>query len=529
MANVVTFSFGGRKRRVVLEALETRVVVVDDPRRMALIGRPLYKFWARAPFECQAEVAVTDEQKGVLYYRAAQYRKALPHLVAAWRERPGPAIAQMALIAAACSGEDPAGLEDGVIADAVRADLARAGDPLFDRFGISSLYLDSLPYVAEEVEAIAKGRIVHEARASGDMCFVMGPDRKGEWEKPLMSLFLEPGWYRVILTARMDEGLPDEVPATLSFVDASGQVVHDSTTFALKDLAGPEYGEAECSLQITERLGPATLKIETAPGVLLHLDRLRIEPDVVRQIGMRDRLVRALLDGELADLQPEPQHLEPLLAYGNSAEAAGDVTRALKAYEKAAEADPSSYRPYTAMRRILDRLPEELRAAAAAGLDEVDASRAVPPRQNVFVRFKNGLVLSGYRLGAEEYAPGDELRLTLFWRVSPDDVRRYKGRWVFIHFIPEKAPKDEQAFQGDTAIVPTLRFNERLDRVEPVVSHPIKVGGRVKPGTYEIEVGVLIDRHYKRIRVLEADVPHTNNSATIGRVRIVPRRSPAGD
>jgi hypothetical protein len=529
VVNVATFSFGGRMRRVTLESLETRVVVVKDLRCMGLIGRPFYKFWARAPFPCQVEVAVTNEQKGVLYYHGAQYRKALPYLVAAWRERPTPVRAQMAVIAAACSGVRPAELDDGAIANAVREDLEAANKGLFERFGVSSLYVDNLPYVAEEVENLAEERNVHDPRASGDACLVMGPDPVGQWRMALGSFFLEPGWYRVVLTARVEEPVPDEAPATLSFVDATGQVVHDSTTFLPKELVGSDYREVERSLRVTERLGPVSLRIATEPSVRLRLDRFTIRPDVAREIEARDGLARALLDGQLADLRPEPQQLEPLLAYGNCTDIAADPAGVAAAYEKAAEADPASYKPYAVLKQILDRLPAELGAATAARLKEVYASRSLARRRNVSVHFKNGPALAGYRLSGEEFAPGEQVRLTFFWRVVPEEVQRYRGLWVFIHFVPQDAAGHKPAFQGDTGLVSSLRFNERLDRLEPIFAHVIQVGQDVAPGTYDIEVGLLIKQHDKRIRILKADVPHANNSATIGHILIVPPRAPGTD
>jgi tetratricopeptide (TPR) repeat protein len=477
-------------------------------------------------------VAVSDEQKGVLYYKAAQYANALPHLAAAWRERPGPVLAQMAAIAAACSGQDLEKLEKGAIAAAARNDLDRAGGSLIERFGISSLYLDNLRYIDREIEDFSDdriARIVSDPSASDDTCVMPAPNPEGEWSVKLGTLFLEPGWYRVTVSARMDEAASEGAALTVSFVDVTGEIVHASATRPVDGLVGPDYRDVECWLQVADRLGPVTLKIATAPDVPLRLDRLTIKPDLVRQIESRDRLARAILDGTLAELRAEAQHRDALLACGDEAARSGEAVLALAAYEKAAEADPDSYRPYARLRGILDELPAELKAAAAAKLDEADALHALPARRNIRVRFKNGLVLTGYRLGAGEYAPGETLLLTLYWRVRPEDARRYLDHALFIQFIPEGGKKDESAFQGDTDLASSLRFNERLDRLRPIFRHPIRIPDDVPPGKYEIEIGLEIRPHRKRIRVLEADVPHTNNSATLGTVEIVPREESAPD
>ena len=532
VANVVALSFGGRRQEIALEPLETHVLTIAGPKRMPLIGGPFFKFWARATSACQVEVAVSDEQKGVLYYKAAQYANALPHLAAAWRERPGPVLAQMTVVAAACSGKDPDELEDGAIAAAARRDLDHVEDSLVARFGISALYVENLPYVEREVEDFSDeriARIIKDASASADTCVMPAPNGEGEWSVKLGTLFLEPGWYRVTLSARADEGVPEAAALTVSFLDVTGEIVHASATRPVDGLVGPDYRDVECWLQVADRLGPVTLEIATAPDVPLRLDRLTIRPDLVRQIESRDRLARAILDGTLAELRAEPQHLDALLACGDEAARSGEAVLALAAYEKAAEADPDSHRPYARLRGILDELPAELKAAAAAKLDQADALHALPARRKVRIRFKSGLVVTGYRLGADKYAPGETLELTLYWRVRPEDARRYLEHALFIQFIPEGGKKEDAAFQGDTDLASSLRFNERLDRLRPIFRHPIKIPDDVPPGKYEIEIGLEIRPHRKRIRVLEADVPHTNNSATLGTVEVVRREESAPD
>jgi len=526
--NLVTLSFGGRQREVALKPLEHTVLRFERPKRMAVIGRPFYKFWARAPFVCQAEVAVTDEQKGVLYSHAGMYEEALPHLVAAWRERPGPVLAQMAVVAAACSGRELDELDGGgEIREAVRADLIQAGASLVERFGISSLYVDGLPYVELEAERLVKHGD-HDPAASGDACVVPSPDAKGEWAVRMRERFLESGAYRVTLTARVDETVAPGSSFTVSVTDTTGQIIYAEAEFDADELVGPVYGDVERSLWLAEQRGPTTVQIEADPDLPLRIDRIGLRPDVARTVAARDRLVRAFLDDDLAGLEPEPVHIGPLLALGDAASGT-DVARALVAYEKAAQADPGSYRPYEGMRRIVGRLAEADRARVSAKLDEVRATRRLPDAQKAAVRFKNGAVLTRTRVGSTEYAPGDEVELTLYWNVPPAEARRFRGRWLFMHFIPVGAPRDEIAFQGDTAIAQDFGFDERLDRIEPVHRYRIDIPDDVPPGEYEIEIGILIAMHNKRIRVLEADGPHRNNSATIGRIRITPPRGGATD
>ncbi len=526
--NLVTVSFGGRQREVVLKPLEQTVLRFERPKRMAVIGRPFYKFWARAPFLCQAEVAVTDEQKGVLYYNAGMYEEALPHLVAAWRERPGPVAAQMAVIAAACSGRELDGLDGGgAIRETAQADLARVGASLVERFGISSLYVDSLPYIEREAEKWRKYSD-HDPAASGDACVVPSPNAQGTWAVRMRKRFLEPGAYRVTLTARVDETVAPGSSFTVSLTDTTGQITYAAAEFDAEELVGPVYRDVERSLWLAERRGPTTVRIAADPDLPLRIDRIVLRPDVARAVAARDALVRAFLDDDLAGLEPEPVHIGPLLALGDAVSGT-HAARALVAYEKAAQADPGSYRPYEAMRRIVGRLPEADRARVSAKLDEVRAAHRLVERQKAAVRFKNGAVLTGYRLSSTEYAPGDEVELTLFWNVPSAEARRFRGRWLFMHFIPVGAPRREVAFQADTAISPDFGFDERLDRIEPVYRHRIRIPDDVPPGEYELEIGILISMHNKRIRVLEADGPHTNNSATIGRIRVGPPREGATD
>jgi hypothetical protein len=535
IGNLVTLSFGGQEHSVALRPLETKIVTVRGARRVPLIGRPFYKFWARAPFACQAEVAVSDEQKGALYYNASRYEEALPHLVAARRKRPRIALAQMAAIAAACSGQDLGKLDGGAaVMQAVRDDLAHPSGGLFERFGVSSLYVENLPYIGLEAEDLltdeySRTRYARsDPGASGDMCVVPGADLDSVWAVHLANLFLEPGAYRVILSARMTEPVRSDETKLLavSFIDTTGQIRYARAVLDAGKLVGPAYRDVECSLRLNERLGPVTLEIAADPELPLRIDRITIKPDAGATVEARDRLTRAILDGNVADLEPDRLHFEPLLAYARNAEVAGDVERALAAYEKAAEADAESYRPYEGMRRILDRLPDEQKAEVSAKLDEAHAAHALPPKRDVSVRFKNGAVLSGYRLSASEYKPGETIGMTLYWTVAPESAQRFAGRCLFIHFIPAGAPRDRQVFQGDTALVNDFGFDERLDCLRPVYRHRIQIPDDVAPGEYDIEVGILIEMHNKRIRVVEADVPHTNNSATIGSVTIEPREGP---
>jgi tetratricopeptide (TPR) repeat protein len=553
--NRVTVSFGGQVQEVSLNPLERRVIVFKEPARMRLTGRPIYKLWARAPFPCRAEVAVTDEQKGVLYYNAGRYDRALPHLVAAWcpaldealvkqvvdahntrqyvqaqealarlwARRPSLAVAQMAVVAALCSGQDVEKLVGGPeLAAAVRADLERTGTSLFERFGVSSTYLDLLPYVELEAESLVKHGH-HDAAASGDACVMPRTSPGGRWALVLNDLFLEPGAYRVTLRARLDEGADPASRVSVSFVDSGGQIVYDTADLDMRGHVGPVYGDVACTLRFADLAGPATLKVTADDALPLRIDTIKVAPDYDTTVAARDALVRALVDRDMGRLEPVAEHVEPLLAYGVVAEGKGDVELALAAYEKAAEADPGSYKPYEAMRRIVGRLPEAEQAAVNARLDEVKVLHELPETRAVAVRFKNGAELTRWRPSAEEYRPGDTVELTLFWSVPAGDAARFGGRDLFIHFLPQGAPKDHSAFQGDTTLVQDFGFDERLDRVQPVYRHRIRIPQDAVPGVYEIEVGIEINVHAKRIRIVEADVPHTNNSATIGTIRIVER------
>ena len=526
--NVVTLSFGGPEREVELAPLETRVIRIEQPKRIPVIGRPFYRFSAGAPYACQAEVAVTDEQKGVLYFNAALYKEALPYFVAAWAETKSPTLAQMAVIAARCAGielgkvKEAAGLED-----AVRADLEQGGAPLFDRFGVSAFYLDELPYVALEAEAIsrevAKRYTRHDPAASGDTCVVPGPTEEGEWSAQMGGLFLEPGAYKVVLSARLEGEQSSPATVRVSFVDATGQLTCDEAVVALDELVGPVYREVGCMLRLGEHRGPVALRIAAEPTLPLRIDTLEMKPDFEATIGARDALVRALLDGDFADLKAVPEDFDPLLAYAEQAEGRGDAASAFAACEEAIEADAGSYGPYELLRRMRDRLPEAQKAEWLPKIEEVRAAHARPDEKKVSVRFKNGAELTGYRISAGEYAPGDTVEMTFYWRTAPAAASRFAGRWLFVHFVPEGAGKDEHVIQGDTEIVQDFGFDERLDRIRPLYRHRIRIPDEVEPGTYEIEIGILINVHDKRIRVIEADVPRTNNSATIGSIRIVKR------
>ena len=526
--NVVTLSLGGPEREVELAPLETRVIRIEQPKRIPVIGRPFYRFSAGAPYACQAEVAVTDEQKGVLYFNAALYKEALPYLVAAWAETKSPTLAQMAVIAARCAGielgkvKEAAGLED-----AVRADLERGGAPLFDRFGVSALYLDELPYVALEAEAIsrevAKRYTRHDPAASGDTCVVPGPTEEGEWSAQMGGLFLEPGAYKVVLSARLEGEQSAPATVRVAFVDATGQLTCDEAVVALDELVGPVYREAGCTLRLGEHRGPVALRIAADPTLPLRIDTVEMKPDFEATIGARDALVRALLDGDFADLKAVPEDFDALLAYAEQAEGRGDAASAFAACEEAIEADAGSYGPYELLRRMRDRLPEAQKAEWLPKIEEVRAAHARPDEKKVSVRFKNGAELTGYRISAGEYAPGDTVEMTFYWRTAPAAASRFAGRWLFVHFVPEGAGKDEHVIQGDTEIVQDFGFDERLDRIRPLYRHRIRVPDEVEPGTYEIEIGILINVHDKRIRVIGADVPRTNNSATIGSIRIVKR------
>ncbi|MBN1917799.1 MAG: glycosyltransferase family 39 protein [Verrucomicrobia bacterium] len=526
--NIVALALGGPKREVGLAPLETRVIRIEGPKRIGLIGRPFYAFWARAPYACRAEVAVTDEQKGVLYFNAGMYKAAVPHLVAAWAETKSPALAQMALIAARCEGVDLNEIEKAAgLVDAVRADLAHGGESFFKRFGISSFYLDELPYMALEAEAmsreVARRYTRHDCTASGDTCVMPGPTEGVEWSARLAGLFLEPGAYRITLRARLDEAGASPATMRVAVVDVTGEIVYDEAVLTLDELTRPAYGEVACTLNLGERRGPVALRLAADPTLPLRIDTVAIKPDFAATVAARDALVRAMLDEDFAGLKPVPQDAEALLAFAHEAEGRGEVELAVDASAKAIEADAGGYGPYELLWRIREHLPEARRAELLARLDEARTAHARPDETRVSVRFKNGVQLTGWRLSAGEYAPGDTVELTLHWDTAPSAASELAGRWLFVHFVPAGGPKDVHGFQGDTEIVQDFGFDERLDRVRPLYRHRIHIPEDVEPGTYEIEVGILINMHDKRIRIAAAGVPHTNNSATIGTVRVVKR------
>lgn len=104
------------------------------------------------------------------------------------------------------------------------------------------------------------------------------------------------------------------------------------------------------------------------------------------------------------------------------------------------------------------------------------------------VQFGDRIMLQGYSLNAQTFAPGDILQLTLFWQLTPGDAltTRYK---VFVHLVgdadqPPVAQHDGEP-GGGLSLTTTWQPGQTV-----ADNHGIYIPVDLAPGTYTLEVGL---------------------------------------
>jgi 4-amino-4-deoxy-L-arabinose transferase-like glycosyltransferase len=168
-------------------------------------------------------------------------------------------------------------------------------------------------------------------------------------------------------------------------------------------------------------------------------------------------------------------------------------------------------------------LPSGARAHTAAGADSLRldtvaiAARPGPIPNPLSVNFGDKIELAGYALDRRAAAPGETLRLTLYWRGRAPMDKNYT---VFAHILGEHdalwGQKDSWPLNG---AAPTSAWQVGALLEDP---YDITVKPDAPPGVYPIEVGIYLSESptFERLRVLAPDGRVVDDRVLLSKVRV---------
>ena len=143
---------------------------------------------------------------------------------------------------------------------------------------------------------------------------------------------------------------------------------------------------------------------------------------------------------------------------------------------------------------------------------------AVTPRYTpVFYRFGETIALTGYDLDQDIVHVGDQLALTLRWRLLQSTDQKYT---VFSQVI---GPENRMIGQRDT--LPSCETGPtsdwELDEV-PTGFYRIPIGISEEPGIYPLNIGLYEAQNHDRLPIFDADENPVGDSLELGQITVLP-------
>jgi hypothetical protein len=473
----VTVGLGGHTVEQQLGVSELAVLPVENLRRQrsAYQGNHFYRWTAKARLGTVRVALVADETTlGRYLFNAGLFAEASRHLAAAGgRGAPAGQRIERAI----------AGMASGSLArtdaEALAGDLVEAAswnrDQIRGRFGIHPDWLDGLPYLSFAATELSQVTLPGDAGEGGGAALATP------------RLIVEPGRYVVEVAADVWPA-----PAQVALRDSCGRVLR-RIELASQPPAYPAPGPRRFAVQIPAAASGCYLTL-TAPrgGALPPRLTLGLRPDVVATVAGRLALLRRLL-GEPAAQAPGPADYDALLAAGDRARSRGDAAAARALHEAAALADPG-------------------RAGARERLG--DAPR-LPPFAQTAARFSGGIELAAYRVENTEVRPGTSVGLEYRLRL-PERLERPDRLAFWVHGIGERR---QFVMPGDHFLLAGARAPAGDDREEGCFLR-FALPADLPPGRYELRAGLWQPWLEKRVRLLDAAVPHDRDGLALGAVTV---------
>ena len=292
--NLVALTFGGVRHTARLKAGEVAWWRVPAPRPSwpREPGHDWYRWTAQSCYgRARVLLATRPEEIGPFLFNAGRDADALPLLMSAAAATRNPALAAMALRAAARAGL--------TIPPARRAALERLAAPLptvHDDdslravFGISAHYLDALDFLTLEAEnlQLTGNRRIADLDASGGCAMEKVADTAVMTNPPLFFmtpwLQLDPGVYTLNLRVRGSEKTSTPTPWRVIVRSPLGATLAD-TTIALPPLDDRRYTTASATLLLSAASWPEVrIFLEPQSPVGVVLDQITLRPDVLATV-----------------------------------------------------------------------------------------------------------------------------------------------------------------------------------------------------------------------------------------------------
>jgi hypothetical protein len=146
----------------------------------------------------------------------------------------------------------------------------------------------------------------------------------------------------------------------------------------------------------------------------------------------------------------------------------------------------------------------------------------VHPRESalpnsVYLNFGDKIALVGYDFDQRTGAPGETLRLTLYWEALAPMEESYT---VFVHVLGEGT---QMWAIGDgvpvNGLAPTLTWQPGQVVKDP---HELTIDETTPPGVYDVEVGLYLPKTGKRLRLLADDGFPLDTRVFLSKIRVSP-------
>jgi len=138
---------------------------------------------------------------------------------------------------------------------------------------------------------------------------------------------------------------------------------------------------------------------------------------------------------------------------------------------------------------------------------------AIEPLQ---VNFSHEILLSGYNLDTAVLKPGDELRVTLYWRPL---VRLKEEHVIFVHLLDREskiiAQDDAKPMRG---LYPTIYWQE--GELIPD-QHLLRLSPDLAPGRYLMEIGLYLSESGERLTVIDQEGKIIDDKVVLDYVKVV--------
>ena len=471
-------------------------------------------------------VALTPEEKGVALYSIGEYAAAYPFLVRASRNNNSPVLAAMAYICGKVSLTPPSAEEEKALLE--RASVlanGRGPETVSSAFGISPVYLDSLPYLSfKPHKHTSKGfHSVADVSASGDSAATPAP----EPQKPAPCLtgtpplILEPGCYVATLRVRCEDHAEPGATVKVSLLDRRMKSTIAEKEFSVSSIPG-SYTDLEFPFEKPTEVGECWVVLRCADSVPLFLDRIDLRPDLLKSLSALQRLLKIVSSTPDSRPTPGPLDYQLLLALADRHLAQDEPGQALPYYLLAHELRPDLREPIRKLRRIQTmNVPlssedsvriEGIIAGEKAQTDEVEIDEAS-------VTFDNGLNLMGYAMSRGPFRPGEDIAISLRWSV-PRTRRIPKQVIVWMHLL---GASGEKVLQLDHYLIEDLAFPQKPERIVPFMNRTEEIPASTPPGIYRLEMGLWIPRQDWRSRIADTALPQTRYSVTLREIVIESR------